>query len=89
MSISTDLDTWWADYTDFQESNTAKGKFQEIMLQIDEQLNKLSDMNTNGDFDELPSNWKTKAVWAWGQLNTARNTVKADAGFMEGINWKP
>lgn len=89
MSISTDLDAWWVNVSDYNESNDAKAKFQDIMRNIDRQLNELADMNTAGDFDKLPVSWKAKAVWAWGQLNTARNTVKADADFMEGINWVP
>jgi len=89
MSIATDLDAWWAELSDYQESNTAKAKFQNIMATIDQMLDELQTMNSNGDFDQLPASWKAKAVWAWQQLDATRDTVKADAEFMEGINWRP
>jgi len=38
---------------------------------------------------KLPASWRTKALWAWQQLNTARDAIKADPDFMEGINWRP
>ena len=38
MSITTDLDAWWAEHQDYQESNSAKGKFQDIMSTIDQML---------------------------------------------------
>jgi len=89
MSVTTDLNTWWAELSDYQESNSSKAKFQDIMATIDQMLDELKTMNDNGDFDQLPSSWKAKAVWAWQQLDAARDTVKADAEFMEGINWRP
>jgi uncharacterized protein YjgD (DUF1641 family) len=87
--ISDDLDTWWAELSDYEESNSAKAKFQEIMQSFDQALNELSDMNAAGDFDQLPASWKARAVWAWQQFDAARDIVKADADFMEGINWRP
>ena len=89
MTITQDLDAWWTTVSDYNESNSAKAKFQEIMSSIDQQLDELSAMNTAGDFDELPASWKAKAIWAWGQLDAARDAVKGDAEFMEGINWRP
>lgn len=89
MSTTTELDAWWAIKTDYDESNKAKGKFQDIMNTMDQMLDELQTMNANGNFDQLPASWKAKAIWAWGQFNTTRNTVKADAEFMEGINWRP
>ena len=89
MSITTDLDAWWETVSDYNQSNTAKARFQDLMSNIDQNLDELQTMNANGDFDQLPSSWKAKAVWAWGLLDTARDTVKADSEFMEGINWKP
>ena len=89
MSITTDLDAWWAEKLDYDESNTAKARFQDLMISFDQNLDELSQMNTNGDFDQLPSSWKAKAVWAWQQFSAARDTVKADSEFMEGINWRP
>lgn len=87
--ITTDLDAWWAAHQDYTGSNTAKAKFQDIMGAINRELDDLQTMNINGDFDQLPASWKAKAIWAWGQLDAARNTVKADTDFMEGINWTP
>jgi hypothetical protein len=89
MTITTDLDIWWETVSDLNESNAAKAKFQDLMNSFDQALNELSDMNSAGDFDELPASWKAKAIWAWGQFDTARDTVKADAEFMEGLNWRP
>ena len=87
--ISDDLDTWWEELSDYEESNASKAKFQEVMQSFDQGLNELSAMNANGDFDQLPASWKAKAVWAWQQFDAARDAVKADADFMEGINWRP
>ncbi|NIT61119.1 MAG: hypothetical protein GWN00_34425 [Aliifodinibius sp.] len=89
MSITSDLDTWWAEVDGYNDSNAAKAKFQDLMAEIDRNLDELAQMNTNGEFDKLPASWRTKAIWAWQQLDTARDTVKADAEFMEGINWTP
>ena len=89
MSITTDLDAWWADLKDYQESNSAKAKFQEIMSTIDQMLDELKAMYDAGDYNQLPDSVKTKFVWAWGQLDDARDTVKADSDFMTAINWKP
>jgi len=89
MTITSDLDAWWAQLKDYDESNAAKAKFQELMIEIDSNLDELAAMNTDGDFDILPASWKAKAIWAWQQLDAARDTVKADAEFMEGLNWKP
>ena len=89
MSITTDLDAWFVNLTDYNESNSAKAKFQEIMSTIDQMLDELQTMNANGDFDQLPASCKTKAIWMWTQLDTARNTIKADADAMEFIGWRP
>lgn len=87
--VTIDLNTWWADVCDHNESNQAKAELQDIMIMIDEELDRLQAMNANSDFDKLPASWKAKAIWAWGILDAARDTVKADAEFMEGINWRP
>ena len=89
MTITTDLDAWWAVHQDYAESNTAKAKFQDIMTTIGQMLDELKTMNDNGDFDRLPTSSKTAAIWGWGQFNTTRNTVKANAAFMEFIGWRP
>lgn len=89
MSITTDLDAWWVQEQGYENSNRAKGRFWEIMNEIGKRLDELQQMNLNGDFDKLPATVKAKFVWAWGILDTARDTVKADAGFMEALNWKP
>ena len=47
MTISTDLDSWWAVKTDYDESNAAKGKFQEIMTAINDNLDALKVMYDN------------------------------------------
>jgi len=89
MTITTDLNAWWAVLSNYEESNSAKAKFQEIMQTIDQYLNELAEMNSNGDFDQLPASVKAKFIWAWTQLDNARDTVKADADFMEAIGWRP
>jgi len=89
MTITSDLNAWWDELSDYEESNTAKAKFQEIMIAIEQYLNELAQMNSNGDFDKLPPAVKSKFVWAWNQLDSARDTVKADSDFMEAITWKP
>ena len=87
--IIDELNTWWAELTDYNESNDAKARFQDIMNTIDQMLNELQAMHSNGDFDKLPINSKNKAIWIWQQLDAARDTIKADAEAMEFINWKP
>ena len=89
MSITTDLDAWWAELSDYQESNKAKGVFQDIMNTIDQMLDELQTMNDNDDFDQLPASCKTKAIWMWTQLDNARDTIKADVDAMEFIGWRP
>ena len=89
MSITTDLDAWWVEHQDYQESNSAKAKFQDIMNTIDEKLDRLQAKNANGDFDQLPASSKAAAIWGWTQLDNARNAVKANAAFMEFIGWRP
>ena len=87
--VTTDLNEWWVAHQDYQESNTAKAKFQDIMATIDQMLDELKTMNDNGDFDRLPASSKTKAIWMWTQLDAARDTIKADAEAMEFIGWRP
>ena len=89
MSVTDDLNDWWGVFKDYQESNAAKAKFQDIMTTIDEYLDELQAMNAAGDFDQLPATVKAKFLWAWQQLDNARDTVKADTDFMEAISWKP
>jgi len=89
MTITTDLDAWWGTLTDYEESNTSKAKFQEIMTTIDQYLDELEAMNAVGDFNMLPATVKTKFIWAWQQLNTVRSTLKGDADFMEALSWRP
>ena len=87
--ISDDLDAWWEELLDYSESNAAKAKFQDLMIQFEQNLNELQEMNAEGEFDKLPASWKAKAIWAWQQFDAARDIVKADADFMEGLNWTP
>ena len=89
QSVDADLDAWWAEINTFQEANSAKGAFQTLMTDIDRNLDLLQKMNADGDFDGLPASWRAKALWAWQTLDTARDTVKADAEFMAGIEWRP
>lgn len=89
MSISTDLDLWWVQISDYNESNAAKARFQEIMREIDQRLDELSTMYSAGDFDKLPASVKAKFVSAWTQLDAVRNALKADADFMMAVNWTP
>lgn len=89
MAVTEDLDAWWVQITDYNESNAAKATFQSTMRNIDEQLNELQRAYAAGEYDKLPLSVKNKFVWAWQQLNTARNAVKADTEFMAAINWTP
>jgi hypothetical protein len=89
MTVTSDLDAWWAELKDYDESNAAKAKFQELMIAFEQSLDELQQMNADGEFDKLPASWKAKALWAWQQFDNARDTVKADAEFMEGLNWRP
>ena len=89
MTITSDLNSWWATLSNYNESNSAKAKFQDIVREIDQMLNELQQMSAQGDFDSLPAAAISKATWIWQQLNAARNAVKADAGAMEFINWTP
>lgn len=89
MTITEDFNAWWEELKGLNESNSAKARFQDLMIEIDNNLNELAQMNADGKFDELPASWKARALWAWQQLDTARDTIKADDDFMEGINWTP
>ena len=86
---SNDLDTWWGELQAYSKANSAKAKFQETMRSIEKHLDSLADMNADGDFDGLPASVKAKFIWAWGQLDAARDTIKADSEFMDAINWTP
>lgn len=89
MTITTDLDAWWAVKLAYDDSNSAKAEFQQIMGEIDRSLNELAAMNAAGKFNQLPATVKAEFVAAWQALNTVRNNLKADAGFMEALNWTP
>ena len=89
MSITTDLDAWWAIKNKYDDSNTAKGEFQIIMANINESLDKLAAMNAAGKFNQLPAAVKAEFVAAWVALDTVRQTLAADPGFMEALNWRP
>ena len=89
MCITTDLDAWWAAKQGYDYSNEAKGDFQRIMWAIDEALDKLSAMNSEGKFDRLPASVKSEFISAWQKLNAVRTELKADEGFMEAMAWKP
>lgn len=89
MSIQTDLDAWWVQISDYNESNAAKARFQEVMGEIDRKLDELQTMYAAGDYDKLPTSVKNKFVWAWQQLDAVRDTLKADADFMAALSWTP
>ena len=89
MSITTDLNTWWTTKTAYDDSNEAKAEFQRIMASIDESLDKLYEMNAAGKFNQLPASVKAEFIAAWTTLDTVRDSLKADAGFMEALNWRP
>ena len=89
MTIQQDLDAWWAEITDLQEGNSAKAVFQDVMTSLDENLDKLDEMNNNGDFDSLPASVKAKMVTGWQALDGVRDSLKADADFMAVISWRP
>ena len=89
MSITTDLDSWWAVKRGYDKSNDAKGDFQNILWSLDEALDKLTAMNAAGEFDRLPATVKAEFISAWQKLNAVRTELKADEGFMEALNWKP
>lgn len=89
MTISTDLDLWWAEHQNYTESNAAKARFQDIMGEIDNRLTELQTMYANGDFDKLPATVKSEFISAWTQLDTVRQALKNDAGFMEALAWRP
>jgi len=89
MTITTDLNAWYVELKGYNDSNTAKAKFQEIMWTIDQYLDELATMNQAGEFDKLPDSTKTKLIWAWQQLDTVRDTLKADADFIEALDWRP
>jgi len=83
------LDAWWGIKQDYDESNTAKAEFQSTMWSFEEGLNRLEQMNNDGDFDQMPALVKAKMIWAWQQWDAVRDTLKADADFMAIIEWKP
>jgi len=89
MSIESDLDAWWATLSDYNESNSAKERFQRLMRDFDEALDELEAMNSAGEFDQLPASVKSKMIWAWQQFDAARDTVKADADVIDIIQWTP
>ena len=83
------LDGWWAELQDYEESNSAKAKFQDVMNMFDSGLNELEAMNTAGDFDQIPAVIKAKWLWAWQQWDAVRDTLKADDEFMASLTWRP
>ena len=89
MTITTDLNTWWTTKQAYDNSNAAKAEFQRIMGEIDQSLDKLATMNAEGKFNQLPASVKNEFVAAWTALDTVRDSLKADAGFMEALNWTP
>ena len=90
MTTTTDeLDAWWEIIQDYNQSNSAKAVFQDIMEQIDRNLDELYKMNAAGDFNKLPPTVKAKFTWAWTQLDAVRDTLKADVEFMGAVNWRP
>jgi hypothetical protein len=89
MTITTDLNAWWTTKTAYDDSNAAKAEFQRVMGEIDQSLNKLANMNASGKFNQLPASVKAEFVAAWQALDAVRDNLKADAGFMEALNWRP
>ena len=89
MTITTDLDPWWAAKKSYDDANAAKAEFQRIMGQIDRSMDDLAAMNLAGKFNALPASVKQEFEAAWFALATVRDTLKADAGFMEALNWTP
>lgn len=89
MSITTDLDAWWVTKTAYDDSNAAKAEFQRIMGEIDNSLNELAAMNAAGKFNQLPATVKAEFTAAWVALDAVRDSLKADVGFMEALNWTP
>jgi len=89
MSITTDLNTWWTTKQAYDDSNAAKAELQRIMAEIDQSLDKLQAMNAAGKFNQLPASVKAEFIAAWTALDTVRDTLKADAGFIEALNWRP
>lgn len=89
MTISTDLDAWWADGTSWNQSNAAKAEFQTLMTAIDEGLNELERMSLAGEFSSLPPSVVTEFTWAWTQFDNVRTTALARTDFIEAIEWKP
>ena len=90
MTTTTDeLNAWWKIIKDYDESNAAKAKFQDIMTEIDRNLDELYAMNAAGDFDKLPPTVKAKFTWAWAQLDAVRDILKVDEEFMGAVNWRP
>ena len=89
MTITTDLDTWWGDLSDYQESNAAKAAVQDMVNTVQQMVSDLATMNANGDFDELPPSAKAAAIWIWQKYNAANNAVEADADAQEFLSWTP
>ena len=89
QEIYDDLDAWWAILTDYGDGNSAKAKFQDTMGDFEKGLNELAQMNSDGDFDQLPASVKAKFVWAWQQFDAARDAVRADEDFMASLSWRP
>jgi len=89
MGTDADLTVWWQTIVDVEQGNAAKAQFQTTMQSLDDGLNTLKTAYDAGDYNQLPASVRTKFVWAWSQLNTVRNTLKADAEFMAALNWRP
>lgn len=89
MGIIEDLNAWWIQLQDYEESNSAKAKFQDIMSSIDRMLTELEDMYNAGDFSKLPVSVQTEFVWAWGQLDAVRQACLARTAFMQALEWTP
>ncbi len=89
MTITSDLNDWWVDVEDFNESNAAKAAVQDLVNSVNGMLSQLLAMNAAGDFDSLPTSGKDAAITIFQKYNAASNWVAGDSDSQEFLDWTP
>jgi len=85
-TVTDEFDVWWEEKkTLYDNPNSAKASLQNFIRAYDE----VKQHKDAGDFNNFPTTWKAKALAAWNNFSPVLEAMKADAEFMEGIEWRP
>ena len=90
MSITTELDAWWAEKTEgYDEPNAVKAELQSTVWQLQEGLSRLKVSYDAGKFDNFPDAPKTTAIAIYTALKDVVDQIEASAPAMELLGWTP